>query len=83
MAPCLPFWVGGGCGPYDPEIVFRELIAALHFHIVSGQLGFARERQVPFVVLSRVAAPVVRAARQHWPTRSVPSIQNLIHARAA
>ena len=25
------------------EIVFRELIAALHLHIVSGELGLARE----------------------------------------
>src|SRR4029453_6927076 len=80
MTPCLPFRVGSVCGPYDPEIVFRELIAALHLHIVSGELGFARERQVPFVVLSRVAGAVVRATRQHSPTRSVPSIQNLIHA---
>ena len=65
MAPYLPFWVGGGCGPYDPEIVFRELIAALHLHIVTGELGFACKRQIPFVVLSRVAAAVVRATGRH------------------
>ena len=80
MAPYLPFWVGGGCGPYDPEIVFRELIAALHLDIVSGELGFSREHLIPFVGLSRIAAAVVRARRRHWPTRPVPSIQVLIHA---
>lgn len=31
--------------------MFRELVAALHLHIVSGTLGFVPECQVPLVLV--------------------------------
>ena len=81
MASPLPFRARGICGSHDPEIVFRELVAALHLHLVSGKLGFPPERQVPFVVLPRIAAAVVRCDEPALNRlRSVPSSQILIHA---
>jgi hypothetical protein len=58
--------------------VLGELIAALHLDLVSGELGFPRERQIPFVILPRIAAAVVRARRQR-PLRAILSSHVVVH----
>jgi len=62
MAFSLPILgIGSGCGSRDPEIVFRELVAALHLYIVPSTLGFAPECQVPLVFLVYVAHAAMRS----------------------
>jgi hypothetical protein len=77
MAPPLSLQVISSS--YDPEVVLRELVAALHLDLVSGELGLPRERQISFVILSRIATAVVRASRRQRPLRAIPLSQVVAH----